>query len=357
MRINQNILFLIALILSQVCTRPLDIDGIDINDPDQVKIAFLNFIEKFKKQYDIGSVEGKHRFTNFIANLVKIKEHNSQGFSYKLGVTKFADLTGEEFANKYLIDLQLNQQAKPQLSSFIEIESNKNLKGGKQYEYTDKIDWFNTLGYPRDQQDCKSSWAFATVTAVEAAQTIEYSYSPVLSVKQLLDCDTTYNRGCDGGLPNLALHYIDSFGLETEYDYGYSTEKETCSYLQNQPYVFTKGYKYCANNNALGDDANKCSFTNYISLLKKGPLISLFDASADFHLYAGGIYDASCKRANHVVLTYGFEDITKRGPAHFTVRNSWGEDWGEGGDFRVRYEKDNKDSCFLMSYGYLPLTR
>jgi hypothetical protein len=39
------------------------------------------------------------------------------------------------------------------------------------------------------------------------------AWIPSLSVQQLVDCDNTFNRGCSGGSPLFAFHYIIDNGL------------------------------------------------------------------------------------------------------------------------------------------------
>ena len=47
------------------------------------------------------------------------------------------------------------------------------------------------------------------------------AWIPSLSVQQLVDCDTSFNRGCGGGSPLFAFHYIVDHGLVPWSMYGY----------------------------------------------------------------------------------------------------------------------------------------
>lgn len=46
-----------------------------------------------------------------------------------------------------------------------------------------------------------------------SSSSVEMAWIPSLSVQQLVDCDTSFNRGCSGGSPLFAFHYIADNGL------------------------------------------------------------------------------------------------------------------------------------------------
>merc|ERR1711970_843059 len=61
---------------------------------------FQSFKAKHGKTYG-SSKEETTRFAIFKENLEKIEKHNQEGHSWQLGLTKFADLTQEEFTKTY----------------------------------------------------------------------------------------------------------------------------------------------------------------------------------------------------------------------------------------------------------------
>ena len=73
------------------------------------------------------------------------------------------------------------------------------------------IDWREEgkVSEVKNQQQCGSCWAFSATGAIESANAIKYGSLQSFSEQQLIDCDPL-NHGCEGGLMDTAMKYIES---------------------------------------------------------------------------------------------------------------------------------------------------
>lgn len=78
------------------------------------------------------------------------------------------------------------------------------------------IDWVaqGAVTSVKNQGECSSCWAFASVGTVEGLSKISFGSLKEFSVQQLIDCSGSYgNIGCNGGMISYALKYITEKGI------------------------------------------------------------------------------------------------------------------------------------------------
>jgi C1A family cysteine protease len=289
------------------------------DDPVSQKYMFDQFKREYNRNYSTMDEESR-RFTHFIANLKIADERNeaerAEGGTAIHGITKFSDLSADEFRNKML-------------GSDVTMKSNKR-EFAEVPPYTgtaSAVDWSGKLTTPvKDQGYCGSCWAFSATEQIEsdAMRTLGVSY--LLSAEQITQCDKT-SYGCDGGWTEHAYNYVKSVkGLETESNYPYTSYNGatgSCHADSSKEIIGVSGYT------TINGETN---MANYV--LSTGPLSVCIDAST-WNSYRGGIMSSCGKQVNHCVQAVGVDTSS-----YWKVRNSWGTSWGESGYIRLAYGKD-----------------
>ncbi len=150
------------------------------------------------------------------------------------------------------------------------------------------------------------------------------------------------------------LHFIKENGIaySNEYPYisGITNEKDVCKSYTTSRNMVVEDFEFCAQ--------GRCDKSLLYSMLQKGPIIVAVDAdggtdaSVVFKLYTEGIIEnIPCTKPTHAVVLIG-SDYDSKGQ-YLTARNSWGEGWGEKGNFKIRVNPAD-DTCFMEGYGILP---
>ncbi|XP_043206695.1 dipeptidyl peptidase 1-like isoform X2 [Amphibalanus amphitrite] len=222
------------------------------------------------------------------------------------------------------------------------------------------FDWGDVNGVSfvppvRDQANCGSCYAFASMAALESQVRIltNNTQQPVFSPQDIVSC-SEYSQGCDGGFPYLiAGKYAKDFGVVAESCNEYqAVDTATCGTDSSCGRTYTATYQY------VGGYYGACNEAVMMeSLVNNGPLVIGFEVYDDLRPYQDGVYhhDFSLDHltssefdpfelTNHAVLItgYGVEDGVK----YWNVKNSWGTDWGNGGYFKIQR---GTDECAIES--------
>jgi len=197
-----------------------------------------------------------------------------------------------------------------------------------------QLDWRRVGGKDftspvRNQARCGSCVAFAALGALETQLNIAAG-------KASLDLDLSEQDlfarigGCDrGSMPFLALSTMKSTGVPDESCFPYASGrlgKDQSSSLSCKDRA-NRVIKITGSRSVSASEAKKA--------LQNGPLMTTMTVYEDFMLYTGGVYQYVTGKAlgGHAVTIVGYDDAA----GAWIVRNSWGEGWGEGGYFRIKY--------------------
>lgn len=289
--------------------------------------------------------EKERRFEVFKDNLRYIDEHNSQNRSFKLGLNQFADLTNEEYRSKYLgarRDAGRRRLARSKSDRYAFREGDS---------LPESIDWRQkgAVAPVKDQGSCGSCWAFSTIAAVEGVNQIVTGDLISLSEQELVDCDTSYNEGCNGGLMDYAFEFIiKNGGIDTEEDYPYKGRDGSCdTYRKNAKVVSIDDYEDVPVNDEKA--LQKAVANQPVS-------VSIEGGGRDFQFYDSGIFTGKCGTAlDHGVTTVGYG--TENGVDYWIVKNSWGASWGEEGYIRMERNTKYTGLCGIAMEASYPIKK
>ena len=204
---------------------------------------------------------------------------------------------------------------------------------------------------PKDQGGCGSCTLFAAVSVMETASLskdlqmgvmVEWLGKYDYSEQELLDCaqspDDRYstNRGCGGNRMDVVMKYIKNGGITSEWYYPpYESIQRTCRRSASVKRK-AKTITFLQANPQGNEEQMK------ETVFRFGSVLTRYYVGDDFFAYHDGIYDGKCKEyvgSSHAVAVVGYGK--ENGKDFWLVKNSWGQDWGEKGFFRMRRNANN----------------
>lgn len=342
---------------------------------------FEEFQEEFSKNYETPA-ELLYRISVFFENFKEIQEHNSEGHSFRLGLNRFADLSEEEFAYEHLQPLKEGLFNSENLRH--ESLLDQNVTSGVDWVQSGVITSVKSTGI----QCPHGNWADAAIGTLEASWGLKTGALREFSSQQIIDClRVAGNQGCDGGSALDALIYTQKYGVSLLRDYPSSGVQEVCKFLnlktgkswgsdgkpgnKESDVGFLHSKKTDSNlspeipfeiqggsalepftrNTGFGmvwPQKNEVSFLNSLS---RRPMVVGIDASS-LQFYSSGIFSRSncSSKPNHYFLAVGF--VNEKDQQYITLKNNWGNTWGEAGYLRIAVSGNGSGECGLYSFGF-----
>jgi len=284
----------------------------------QVTDAFGKFMSKYNKKYDSVEEYAK-RLVIFSDNMEQVAKMNAEHVLINgeavFGVTKFSDLSAEEFKQFYL-------GYKPSNATKIYVDVKLNGPPANDVDWVSK----GAVTPVKDQGRCGSCWAFSATAAIESYAELAGKGLKVLSAQQINSCDKR-DGGCNGGNTETAYQYVKGAGgIESESDYPYTSgggSTGSCKFNSGRIAISITGYKSVSR----GESSLK-------NALNEGPA-SVCLAASSWQSYRGGILSKCDNQVDHCVQTTGYS-----GSSYWRIRNSWGTGWGESGFIRLAQGSD-----------------
>jgi len=199
---------------------------------------------------------------------------------------------------------------------------------------------------------------------------------PMISANDLTSCCETCGMGCGGGYLPAAWNYLVKTGIVTGGNYNDSTSMKwcqkyslpNCDHHENGQYQLCSAQpEYATPKCTLSCDSASLYSTPYskdrhqfstaysisptvaaiaTEILNHGPVEAAFTVYEDFLTYKSGVYQHKTGGVDggHAVKIIGWG--TENNVDYWLVANSWNEDWGDKGTFKILR---GKNECGIES--------
>ncbi|CAD7963661.1 unnamed protein product [Amoebophrya sp. A25] len=207
------------------------------------------------------------------------------------------------------------------------------------------VDWSEqgVLDEVVNQGDCGSCFTVATTRMLSARNRVKHSDNSLepFSISFPLHC-SEYNQGCNGGYAFLQSKWSEDVGLIPAKCFPYNAGA-SCTDDISLECVKSAGRSFRAvNHRYIGGYYGGSDEQDIMEeLALNGPLVVSFEPKDDFMYYQSGVYQSSSERihqewekVDHAVLLVGYGE-DEAGQKFWKVQNSWGDEWGEKGFFRI----------------------
>jgi len=283
----------------------------------------------------------------FASNLVRAEQRNQLGGATH-GVTKFMDLTPEEFKEQYL-------NYKPSRTNKERVLQKGLPQASLSVDWTNSSD-FRVVSPVKDQGRCGSCWAFSTTEQVETVYAMKNRVdAPEFSTQQVVACDPN-SLGCNGGDTVSGWNYLSNFGgIELARNYpdtssrGGRTGKCEADRSRVVPGTQVDQQVFCLPECFSGSCNKKTAdFEQAKSCITQAPQSICVNAES-WQTYIGGVLtDRECgshgaRALDHCVQVVGY-DATAAKP-YYIVRNSWADQWGYSGMIHLAL---NENTCGIL---------
>ncbi len=212
------------------------------------------------------------------------------------------------------------------------------------------VGWFSTV---KNQGQCGSCWAFATIGNLEGAVLKKHGAPrgrvnadgsittsgdiTILSEQQVLSCNPS-GYGCQGGWYAFDMLMPANVGRGSGYYKGavpatafpYVAQQVSCSFETNTTYTGVSQWGYVGTGNGV---PSVTAIKN--AIYKWGSVCVGVYADEAFQAYKRGVFTGTSgyNQPNHAVLLVGWDDAK----GAWLLKNSWSSQWGTNGFMWIKY--------------------
>jgi len=280
------------------------------------------------------AAEDRLRLAAFRTNIGEVLRVNSdKNLPYNSAINRFSIMTDEERALFAGFNATANMQSiKPRPTA-------------DEAVIPEAVDWVTkgVVTHVSDQGMCGSCWTFSGVGPLEGRYALQVGTLKKFSEQEALEC--VYKReeknGCRGGQYFHQWDWYKREGRATLAErYPYKGKIFSCRtkwYPNELSHAKVTGYSRCSSDES-----------GLETCLSTGPVAVGIRTSSELYQYNRGVFmkEQCGSPANHAVVAVGY---TKE---YYTLKNSWGERWGESGF--VKWSRTDHTMCDIHLWGAVP---
>lgn len=263
--------------------------------------------------------------------------------TYAPGEGPFAHLSNEEFAEKYLMQINDFDGSTPPQFDKAAFEA----EFGVDSSFDLRTDHAECVSPIRDQAGCGGCWAFAITSLISDRECYQNDLETTrfFSPQHLIDCEGREfgAAGCQGADTQAAFGYTDikqGGGLRLDECYPYesgSTGKAGSCAASTCPHGDDLNV-YTSTNTQLWNDYDNVAMAKAIK--EQGTIYMSMQVYESFPKYKGGVYrigEGEKSLGGHAIRVIGW-DSDEQGQ-YWIAANQWNENWGEDGYFRIGFNE------------------
>ncbi|XP_026692608.2 tubulointerstitial nephritis antigen isoform X2 [Ciona intestinalis] len=246
--------------------------------------------------------------------------------------------------------------------------------------FDSRTKWPGSLSPPRDQENEGTSWAFSTTSVLSDRLAIQSKNSTVveLSSQHLVSCFSSHESR--GERLDRAWWYLRKKGVVSTVCYPEFRSKSTQGIGSCGLVAHSSGAHICPNGNVISsNEIYKTSPVYRVSsteenimkeIFENGPVQAVMRVRPDFFVYKSGVYSSTAIDNTVVepakdntyhsvkIIGWGEKKSNTNSGKYWTVQNSWGTHWGEGGYFRIRkgVNECGIEEMILAAWPQIPLS-
>jgi C1A family cysteine protease len=263
---------------------------------------------------------------------------NAKGYHWTAGITTLSTLSVDE--QKAHLGLNVDESELKATAKAIAAQEELHAVQMRAFAAPISVDWRNKGGdwtTPiKDQSDCGSCVAFATLATLESRLNIACENPNLdldLAEAYLFYCGCGNCCGTGWNFPP-ALDFCKNTGVALEASFPYTPGDQPCK-PGVTPYLKITNWTA-----VLGVTERKDV------LATKGPMVAGMQVFEDFMSYRTGVYRhvSGVSRGYHAISVVGYDDTQQC----WICKNSWGPGWGENGFFKIGYGECSIDTEFAF---------